>query len=92
MSLEQHHHHLSETTKHFIDFIALIGGGSAAFTHWFGVALPRSLETFVNPVMTFLVSLATLIWMIYRIIEMHEKRIQEKKKSEPTDKETDNIQ
>ena len=54
-----------EQLKHIGDAVAIPAGVGAGISHYLGL---------VNEVMTFLVLLTSLIWGVYRIMEMREKR------------------
>jgi len=55
----------SDTVKHVIDAAVIPSGVIAATAHWMNL---------INGVMTFLVLVTSLVWGIYRIIDMHETR------------------
>lgn len=61
--------HLSSTAKHVGDAIAIPGGMVGVLSYY--------MEA-LNQLLTFLVLITSLIWGIYRIIEMHEKRKENK--------------
>ena len=55
----------SEQIKHAVDAVTIPAGIVAGLSHWMGL---------INGVMTFLVLLTSLIWGVYRIMDMREKR------------------
>ena len=58
-------HQHQDTIKHTIDAVAIPGGLAAGFANYMDG---------VNGVMTFLVLLTSLIWGVYRIIDMRNSQ------------------
>lgn len=55
-----------ETIKHAADAIAVSAGVGTSAAFW--------LSEIINPLLSALVLIATLIWTVYRIREMRDKR------------------
>lgn len=60
-----------ETIKHTVDAVAIPGGLIVGYAH---------IMDFVNGIMTFLVLATSLIWGVYRIIDMRNKNRRSKRK------------
>ena len=70
MSLIQH---ISDKSKHAIDMAAVALGGTATVSHW--------ITEIINPILTSMISIATLVWLYYRVQEIRSK-IKNKKEIE----------
>lgn len=57
--------HLPEPTKHVVDAIAIPGGLLGIASHYMPL---------LNQVLTFCVLVTSLIWGVYRILDMREAR------------------
>jgi len=56
----------SETIKNALDAVVISGGLGATISYWVG--------SIINPILTGLVLLGTLIWTYYRIQDLRDKR------------------
>lgn len=55
----------AEVTKQVIDAVAIPGGIIGIASHYLG---------FMNLILTFLVLVTSLVWGVYRIVDMHKAR------------------
>lgn len=55
--------------KHLLDAVFIALGGTTT-----AVTLADVFKNYINPVLAGGVSFLTIVWLVYRIIEMHENR------------------
>lgn len=78
----------SDNFKHVMDGV-FVTTGTGAVAHNLLNYTGHLVEHVINPMLTSIAIFTTIVWTIYRVIEMHEKR-KEKKKEKERNKIDDN--